>query len=481
MSLRSRNLDSGRETLAIYAPLDESMSFRTQLTTAQRKTLNTALASIGIGWLLAPHWMLHIGAITLFFVFFMMIAWRSTLLFCGWIASEATTSSPASRPAGSNLPIYTILIPAYRERALMPQIARAMQAFDWPADRLDILVLLEADDLETIKAAEAAPFPEGTRIFRVPPGGPRTKPNALNHGLALARGEFVTIYDVEDLPAPNQLRDAYLKFSQADPRVVCLQAPLVADNATHSWLTAQWALEYDIQFRLLLPGLAHYQMPLLLGGTSNHFRKDALLALGGWDAWNVTEDADLGMRLARASLRADILPSYTFEDAPIRARIWLPQRSRWIKGHIQTWLVLMRTPWRTAQQMGVTSFLSMQLSLGAGIVAPLFHAPCFLFVLATFLIPGLELGRAGWLLLISGLGVGLLAGIAAPGRWSLIRVFAILTQPLYWPLHSCAAYLAIWELAKAPFFWAKTPHRPRQEESASNCSTGSSASASPPA
>lgn len=457
------------------------MSFRTRLTAAQLKALKTGPAGLGLGWLLVPSWMLQISAVVLFFTFFLMIAWRSAVLLCGWIGAEAHKANPVPKPMPSDLPIYTILIPAYRERALMPQIAQAMQALDWPVDRLDILVLLEADDFETIAAAEVAPFPKTTRICRVPPGGPRTKPNALNHGLALARGEFVTIYDVEDLPEPNQLRVAYETFRLSDPRIVCLQAPLIADNATRSWLTAQWGLEYDIQFRLLLPGLSLYQMPLLLGGTSNHFRKDALLALGGWDAWNVTEDADLGMRLARACLRADTLASHTFEDAPTRASVWLPQRSRWIKGHIQTWLVLMRNPRRTVQQMGLIPFLSMQLSLGAGILAPLFHAPCFFFVIATFLIPGLDLGLAGWLLLISGLSLGLFAGFAAPGRWSLIRVFAILTQPLYWPLHSCASYLAIWELAKDPFFWAKTPHRPRETESASNCSTGSSASASPPA
>ena len=256
----------------VYAPLDENMSFRGRLNAAQLKSLKLGLASLGIGWLLTPSWMLQFNAIILFCVFFSMIAWRCTLLFCGWIVSAALPAVPTPQESESNLPIYTILIPAYRERALMIQIAQAMQGLDWPAAKLDILVLLEADDFETISAAEAAPFPRGTRIYRVPPGGPRTKPNALNHGLALARGAFVTIYDVEDLPAPNQLRDAYEAFKLADPRVICLQAPLIADNATHSWLTAQWGLEYDIQFRLLLPGLAQYKMPLLLGGTSNHFR-----------------------------------------------------------------------------------------------------------------------------------------------------------------------------------------------------------------
>ncbi len=463
------------------APLDANLSFRSQLTALQSKLLKAILTYFGIGWLLVPNMMLRAGTAALFIIFFLIIAWRSTILFCGWVIAETQTSPTVLSVQENDLPIYSILVPAYREHDLMPQIAGAMRALDWPAHRLDILVLLEEDDAETIAAAEAAAFPPGTRICRVPRSGPRTKPNALNYGLTLAKGEYVTVYDVEDLPAPTQLRDAYSAFKKARPNVVCLQAALIGDNARHNWLSAQWALEYDIQFGLLLPGLSLYQVPLLLGGTSNHFRKEALLALGGWDAWNVTEDADLGMRLARASLVARTFASETYEDAPTQARIWLPQRTRWIKGHLQTWLVLMRKPWRTLQQMGFVAFLSAQFSLGASILAPLFHAPCFLFVLATLLIPGLELGRAGELLLGAGLTLGLFAGLAAPGRWSVIRVFAILTQPLYWPLHSCAAYLAIWELVKDPFFWAKTPHRPRAKESPEHCSTGSSASASPPA
>lgn len=469
------------ERAAPHAPLDACLSFRGQLTGLQSKVLKTILTYFSIGWLLVPSMMLRAGTAALFFVFFLIIAWRSTILFCGWVIAETQTSPAVLSAQDKDLPIYSILVPAYREHDLMPQIARAMRALDWPAHRLDILILLEEDDAETIAAAETAAFPDGTRICRVPRIGPRTKPNALNYGLTLAKGEFVTVYDVEDLPAPNQLRHAYSTFSRSNPNVVCLQAALIGDNARRNWLSAQWALEYDIQFRLLLPGLSLYQMPLPLGGTSNHFRKDALLALGGWDAWNVTEDADLGMRLARASLVAQTFASETYEDAPTQARIWLPQRSRWIKGHIQTWLVLMRDPRRALQQMGFVAFLSAQFSLGASILAPLFHAPCFLFVLATFLIPGLELGRAGGFLLGAGLALGLFSGLAAPGRWSVIRVFAILTQPLYWPLHSCAAYLAIWELVKDPFFWAKTPHRPRAKESPEHCSTGSSASASPPA
>ena len=468
-------------TATPYAPLEAALTYRSRLTAAQRAAINLVLSGLGIGCLVAPEWMIQTGSITLFAVFFLMMAWRCTLLFAGLILRLKRPEPTLQDVPDHSLPLYTILIPAYRESALMAQMARALRAIDWPADRLDVIILLEADDQSTIAAAEAAHFPERTRLFRVPSGGPRTKPNALNHGLQLAAGAYVTVYDIEDLPEPVQLRAAYKMFQVCDPEVVCLQAPLIADNANQCWLSAHWGLEYDIQFRLLLTGLSLYKMPLLLGGTSNHFRKDTLLALGGWDAWNVTEDADLGMRLTRASLRAETIAVPTYEDAPTNFRIWMSQRSRWIKGHMQTWLVLMRNPAKTLRQMGLMPFLCMQLSLGAGILAPLFHAPCFGFVLATYTIPGLRLGLAGTLLLATGLTVSLFGGLAAPGEWSLHRVIAVLTRPIYWPLHSFAAYRAVWELAKDPFFWAKTPHNPRPKESPAHCSIGSSASASPPA
>ena len=468
-------------TFIPIAPLDDDLTYKSRLIAPQQASINLCLASLGIGGLLFPGGVARAAPSLLFTMFFLMIAWRSTALLAGWVLSRSHQPDLSQPPAHTELPIYTILIPAYQEQDLMTQIATAMTALDWPTDRLDIIILLEVDDPETLIAAKAAPFPAQTRICLIPRGGPRTKPNALNHGLQHAKGEFVTVYDVEDLPDPNQLWAAYHAFQNSPAQLACLQAPLIADNANRGWLAAQWALEYAIQFRLLLPGLSLYKMPLLLGGTSNHFRKDALLSLGGWDAWNVTEDADLGMRLARASLRASTISVPTYEDAPTRFSIWMAQRSRWIKGHLQTWLVLMRTPIKTCCQMGFASFVSMQLSLGAGILAPLFHAPCCAFVIAALVLPDVQLGLTGYLLLASGLTTGLVSGFAAPGRWTLRRVLAILTQPLYWPLHSLAAYRAIWELAKKPFFWAKTPHLPRSNESTDYCSTGSSASALPPA
>ena len=222
-------------------------------------------------------------------------------------------------------------------------------------------------------------------------------------------------------------------------------------------------------------------MPVLLGGTSNHFRVDALHALGGWDAWNVTEDADLGLRIARAGLDCAMLNLPTYEDAPTELEIWTAQRSRWVKGFIQTWFVLMRDPSKAFKDLGFSRFIAANLSLGTAILAPLLFAPCMLIVLLALASNTPAIGLIGTTLLISAFTIGLLGDLAAPGSWHPRRFIAMLTRTLYWPLHFLAAVRAIWELAKDPFFWAKTPHKPRRKESASPCSTGLSASASPPA
>ena len=387
--------------------------------------------------------------------------------------------SPTRATAEAEFPIYSILVPLYQEAAVMPQLSAALGRLDWPPHRLDLQILLEADDTDTIAAAYAAQFPEGTRIIKIPPGGPRTKPNALNIGLAFARGRYLTVYDAEDIPHPGQLRAAHRAFQRAPDDLVCVQAPLIGEATRGNWLSSQWALEYAVQFGLLLPSLALYRMPLLIGGTSNHFKKNALLALGGWDAWNVTEDADLGMRIARAGLCCGTISAPTREDAPTSLRIWHAQRSRWIKGFVQTWLVLMRTPRKTLHQMRALPFLLMQITLGGAILAPLFHGPCFVLVITIFFTPGLELGFLGSTLLFCALLVGFIGDISAPGPLTPQRLLAIATRPLYWPLHSSAAYRAIWELATNPFFWAKTPHTPRTLDKAANCSTGSSPPALP--
>lgn len=454
------------------APL-ESCSFRTGIHPHQQALLNTIIAAIGAFGIVQPVLTAQALSWLALTMFSALILFRLVLVLTG-LGLRLLPSPPLiASDIPEDLPTYSILVAAYNEAGMMRQLASALNALSWPEDRLEVFLLLEADDPETLQAAQAAGFSGSTRLIIVPPGGPKTKPNALNHGLALARGTYVTVYDVEDLPHPGQLLQSYTLFANAAEHTVCVQAPLVAVNDGSNWIAAQWALEYDVQFGLLLPSLSLHGMPILLGGTSNHFRRNALLAAGGWDAWNVTEDADLGIRIARAGFTTKTLTAPTFESAPTQFGVWLAQRSRWLKGYLQTWLVLMRDPAATVRQMGFVRFLVAQLTLGGAILAPLAHAPCAVLVALALWSDPLEIGRVGLGLLFAGLGVGLLGDLVAPGKWSWARLLAVVTRPLYWPLHSLAAYRALWELANKPFFWAKTPHHPHDVEPQSFYSTGS--------
>lgn len=462
-----------------FPRIEADLSFEGGIPSAQGHILKLGLAVIGIGLIAVPISTLFGVAWGLFIVFSLLVFWRGLLVFIALCDRLTAHPRPTRQRAFQDLPVYTVLVPLYHEAAMVPQLATALRQIRWPADRLDIQILLETDDGDTLRAAQTVAFPPNTRFVLIPPGGPRTKPNALNVGLSQALGRYITIYDAEDIPHPGQLHAAHMAFSHGPEALACVQAPLIGRARNGDWLAAQWALEYAVQFGLLLPSMALYRLPLLIGGTSNHFRKSALQALGGWDSYNVTEDADLGMRITRAGMVCGTIDPPTYEDAPRFFKVWLAQRSRWIKGFIQTWLVLMRAPKKTLRQMGVLQFLIMQMSLGGAIITPLFHLPCLLLLGLVCASSELLLGTFGTWLLIAAFSTNLVADLSAPGAWTWQRWVAALTRPVYWPLHSLAAYRAIWELAKAPFFWAKTPHRPRETEETRDCSTGLSASAWP--
>ena len=254
-------------------------------------------------------------------------------------------------------------------------------------EKLDIKIVIEPDDVETAAAlAElrlAAPFD----VVVAPEVGPRTKPKALNAALPFARGTFTVIYDAEDRPEPDQLRRALAMFQAEDDDVACVQARLTIDNTADSWLSRLFTAEYGAQFDLFLPGLARMRLPLPLGGTSNHFRTDVLRSIGAWDAYNVTEDADLGMRLARFGYRSTVVASTTYEEAPAHLGPWLRQRTRWFKGWAQTWAVHMRTPVRLLRELGPGGFLTFQLVVGGNVLAALIH-PVFLGFLIYAIVTG---------------------------------------------------------------------------------------------
>ncbi len=373
-----------------------------------------------------------------------------------------------------NLPVYTVMVALYREAGVAAQLVAALKRLNWPTALLDIKLVCEADDRETIAALVAQALGPQFEIIEVPAMLPRTKPKALSYALAGARGSYLAVYDAEDRPHPDQLREAHARFAAAPYRVACLQAPLVIANGGQSWLSALFALEYAALFRALLPMLARHRMPLPLGGTSNHFRTEVLRAVGGWDPFNVTEDADLGMRLYRLGFRSDVIERQTVEDAPTDAGIWVRQRTRWFKGWMQTWLVMMRDPRALRREMGLAAFCVFHLLIGGMLISSLAH-PLVLACLARpiaamFVTPEKDMSIAEQILfavdvinILGSYAVFLLLGTAAMIDREKKQIgWRFVTVPIYWMLVSFAAWRAVFELRSNPFFWHKTPHEPSQ-------------------
>ena len=197
----------------------------------------------------------------------------------------------------------------------------------------------------------------------------------MNYGLNFARGSIVGVYDAEDAPEPDQILKVARKFLEVPSDVACLQGVLDFYNAHNTWLTRCFTIDYAIWFRLVLPGLVRLGLPIPLGGTTVFFRRSALEAFGRWDAHNVTEDADLGVRLARRGYRCDFVQSVTEEEATHTVRAWIRQRSRWIKGYAMTWAVHMRDPLSLLGELGPLRFLAIQIlflgTLSQFLLAPL--------------------------------------------------------------------------------------------------------------
>src|SRR5260370_2077987 len=367
-------------------------------------------------------------------------------------------------------PFYTILCPLYREAQVVPQFVQAMLALDYPPEKLQILFLTEENDAETRNAIRALSLPPHFKLVAVPDGKPRTKPRACNYGLMLATGSYVVIYDAEDIPDRLQLKKAVLTFANHETDVVCGQAKLNFYNIRQNLLTRWFTAEYSAWFDVILPWLQLAQFSLPLGGTSNHFRTAALRALGGWDAYNVTEDCDLGLRLKRYGMNTVILDSTTLEEANSQLRNWLRQRSRWIKGYMQTYLVHMRHPLEFFQKRRLHDLFSFQVVIGSAI-GVIFINPLMWLLLGAYVVfghsvielyhtlfPGPVLYLAAFCLIFGNFFYVFLYLLACMKRKQYHLLPWTLFIPLYWLLMSVAGLYALFELLVNPHYWQKTVH-----------------------
>lgn len=387
---------------------------------------------------------------------------RATAAIIGWRSAP----EPDQSVTPVRLPVITMLVPLYNETAIAEHLLTRLKALRYPRALLDVCLVLEADDLTTRETLGRTILPTWMRAVVVPKGTIKTKPRALNYALDFARGSIIGVWDAEDAPDPDQLHIVAQRFANSAPDVACLQGTLDYYNADTNWLTRCFAIEYASWFRIILPGLQKLGLVVPLGGTTLFFRRDALDKLGGWDAHNVTEDADLGVRLARHGYRTELIRTVTEEEANGRAWPWVKQRSRWLKGYAITYGVHMRHPIRLWQDLGTWRFFGLQL-LFLGTLSQFVLAPVlWTFWLIPFGIPHPLMGIiAPWMfwalagLFITSELVGLAAatiGVRKAGKTWLAK-WAITLQ-FYFPLGALAAYKGLYELAVRPFYWDKTAH-----------------------
>lgn len=388
------------------------------------------------------------------------------LAFADALRNDFAARDPAPGPLPARLPVVSMLVPLFQEDDIAPRLIARLGRLDYPRELLDILLVVEEDDARTRAALAASPLPRWMRVITVPAGPIRTKPRALNYALDFCRGSIVGVWDAEDAPEPGQIDTVVRRFAAAPAEVACLQGVLDFYNARHSWLTRCFAIEYAAWFRVLLPGLARLGFVVPLGGTTLFFRREALERLGGWDAHNVTEDADLGLRLARHGYRTELIPTVTEEEPNGRVVSWVKQRSRWQKGFAMTWAVHMRDPVRLWRELGPKRFLGVQIvflgSLSPAALAPVlwsFWLLAFglLHPLAARL-PGAAVAGLSGLFVLSELLAVACCIWAVRGRSHRHLIAWVPTLAFYFPLASLAACKALWEVMRRPFFWDKTRH-----------------------
>lgn len=379
-------------------------------------------------------------------------------------AAPPQTLTPLTLP--SQRPVVSILVPLYQEPEVADILIKRLEKIIYPKALLDVLLILEENDTVTQEALAKVALPPWIRVIPVPDGQPRTKPRAMNYALDFCRGAIVGIYDAEDAPDPDQIDRVVARFASAPPDLVCLQGVLDYYNPRQNWLARCFSIEYASWFRVMMPGMARLGFAIPLGGTTLFFRRAALEHLGGWDAHNVTEDADLGFRLARHGLRTEMIASTTGEEANCHALPWIRQRSRWLKGYMVTYLVHMRSPRLLLRQLGLWRFIGYQThfitALSQFLLAPVLWS--FWLVLLGLphpldgVLPASVLTAIARTFLLVELLTITTALIAVSGPAHRHLLFWVPTLQFYFPLGTLAAYKALYELVVAPFYWDKTAH-----------------------
>ena len=361
----------------------------------------------------------------------------------------------ALKTQNKNLPIYTILLPCYKEtKETLTNLIHSIYNLNYPREKLDIKFLLEKDDSLTI--TNISGLKHDFEILTIPHGFPKTKPKACNYGLYYARGEFVVIYDAEDKPEPNQLLKVLSHFESSDENLICVQCKLNFYNTHNNIISSCFSLEYLTWFNVFLPSVLKLGFFIPLGGTSNHFKTDKLFKIGAWDPYNVTEDAELGIRIKKYSYKCDIIDSYTLEEAPFKIEDWIFQRQRWMKGYLQTFVIHM-LDFRNNIKLGILNTFGIILLLGFSFLSffllPLNMLFAFFIEIKNTIILTLLFLNSGCIILY----IMMFFYVSKKEKFTNYKGSEAL-MPLYFLLHSIASILGFYQFFSKPFYWNKTQH-----------------------
>jgi cellulose synthase/poly-beta-1,6-N-acetylglucosamine synthase-like glycosyltransferase len=418
---------------------------------------------------LQNHYFLSFVLLAINLFFFATLFSKALFFIAGVFAKKSAVKNIDDLLANINekdLPIYTILVPLYKEKlSTVTQLTSAIKNFNYPLSKLDVKLIAELDDDLTIQNIKSLGLESIFQIIRVPHSIPKTKPKACNYALRFAKGELVTIYDAEDVPDVNQLKKTFLTFKElgdfGSKKITALQCHLNFYNRNENWLTKFFSIEYSSWFQFLLYGLQALKLPIPLGGTSNHFKTEELKNLKAWDPYNVTEDAELGMRIAINNGIIRVVNSTTMEECPNLVSSWLHQRTRWIKGHLQTFLVYMREPKTIIKNFGFSGFLGFFFFIGAPAISYIFVPFSLVLYFFASIAPNISPDLLYFMVfnLIFGVTLHLLIAlfVIVKNKWLNILPLCFLF-PIYWLLHSVASYLALYQLIKKPHHWNKTEH-----------------------
>ena len=379
---------------------------------------------------------------------------------------QQTAALPAPAPP-FRLPKVSILVPLLQEKEIAGALIQRLSRLTYPKSQLNVILVLEAGDQITRDTLAETRLPDWMSVVEVPEADKlTTKPRALNYALDFCDGSIIGVWDAEDAPEPDQIERIVSRFHEVPKNVVCLQGILDYYNPRANWLSRCFTIEYASWWRVILPGAARLGLVLPLGGTTLFMKRDVLEKLGGWDAHNVTEDADLGLRLARHGYRTELVTTVTHEEANCRLWPWVRQRSRWLKGFLITWCVHMRQPGRLLRELGLWRFLGIQTMFFATFCQFALTPILWSFWLASFALPhpvSLTLGTpvlwtmAGLFIFSETLNLAL-SMTAVSGKEHRFLMGWVFTMPVYFFLGSLAAAKALYEFVLTPFYWDKTEH-----------------------